>query len=122
LIRYLDQTILLPGDIESRVENHLLDDEKIPQHLTVLLAAHHGSRTSSSVRFVNFTRPQYVVYSAGYRSQHGHPHPHVRERFQALQTRELNTAESGAIIFEWSVSGNLDVYEYRNEKRRYWFQ
>lgn len=123
LIRYNDQRILLPGDIEARVENQLLDEEKIPHDLTLLLAAHHGSRTSSGERFVNFSNPQYVVYSAGYRNQHGHPHPLVRKRFQVQQSREFNTAESGAIVFEWFLKNDMPVInEYRKTQRRYWFQ
>ncbi|WP_231591662.1 DNA internalization-related competence protein ComEC/Rec2 [Cellvibrio sp. pealriver] len=122
LIRYGDQYVLLPGDIETRVENQLLDEQKIPQNLTLLLAAHHGSRTSSGVRFVNFTKPEYVVYSAGYRSQHGHPHPTIQERFQIQQSRGFNTAESGALIFEWYKNHQSPVIrEYRKIQRRYWF-
>lgn len=121
LIRYGDHKILLPGDIEMSAENQLLDKKAIPSNITLLLAAHHGSRTSSSARFVNLANPQYVVYSAGYRSQHGHPHPLVRRRFQAVQSREFNTAESGAVVFEWN-GDELAIAEYRNVKRRYWFQ
>ncbi len=122
LIRYGDQTILLPGDIETRIENQLLATQKIPDKLTLLLAAHHGSRTSSGARFVSATKPQFVVYSAGYRSQHGHPHPQVRKRFQAVGSREFNTADSGAIIVEWfSPTVPPRISEYRKTHARYWF-
>lgn len=122
LIRYGDQTILLPGDIETRAENQLLGNNKIPRNLDVLIAAHHGSRTSSSVRFVNITKPGIVIYSAGYRSQHGHPHPRVRERFQRVGSREFTTAESGALSLEWYSSNSAPVvHESRKLQRRYWF-
>ncbi|WP_331346906.1 DNA internalization-related competence protein ComEC/Rec2 [Cellvibrio sp. UBA7661] len=122
LISYRDQYVLLPGDIETRVENQLLDEQKIPQNLTLLLAAHHGSRSSSGIRFANFTKPAYVVYSAGYRSQHGHPHPIIQERFHLQQSRAFNTAESGALIFEWYKNNKTPVIEeYRKIQRRYWF-
>lgn len=121
LISYRDQHILLPGDIETSVENHLLGNQQLPDRLSVLLAAHHGSRTSSSARFVNYVRPEIVIYSAGYHSQHGHPHPVVRQRFNAVGSREFNTAESGAVIFKW-VEGELQaVQTYRHVHRRYWF-
>ncbi len=122
LISYRDQTIVLPGDIEARVENQLIAQEKIPQALTVLLAAHHGSKTSSSQKFIQFTKPDYVVYSAGHRSQHGHPHPQVRRRFQAIGSHELSTAESGALIFEWVDDSPVKIIEYRKAHRRYWFE
>lgn len=122
LIRYQDQTILLPGDIETRVEHQLLAEGKVPAHLTLLLAAHHGSRTSSGAKFVSYTQPQLVVYSAGYRSQHGHPHPQVRRRFQAVNSREFNTAESGALVFEWFKHKPLALIEYRKQFHKYWFE
>ncbi len=121
LIRYRDQTLFLPGDIEARVENQLLREKKIPRDLTLVLAAHHGSRTSSTPRFVQHARPGYVIYSAGFRSQHGHPHPLVRRRYQAVPSREFNTAESGAVMFEWYADKAPVIHEQRKAQRRYWF-
>lgn len=121
LITWNGQTVLLPGDIEARVENQLLRDGKIPDALTVLVAAHHGSRSSSSPRLVRHTTPDYVVYSAGFRSQHGHPHPEVRRRFQDVGSVEFTTASSGAIVFEWFKNNAPVITEYRQAHRRYWF-
>ncbi|WP_062065596.1 DNA internalization-related competence protein ComEC/Rec2 [Cellvibrio sp. OA-2007] len=121
LISYGEQHILLPGDIETSVENQLLYTQQLPQKLQLLLAAHHGSRTSSGVGFVNKMQPEIVVYSAGYRSQHGHPHPQVRQRYQSIGSREMNTAEAGALVFEWDQHQLQQVYEYRQTQRRYWF-
>lgn len=121
LISYAGQHILLPGDIETSVENQLLRNHQLPEKLDVLLAAHHGSRTSSGAVFVNKMQPEVVIYSAGYRSQHGHPHRQVRQRYQAVGSRELNTAYSGAILFEWDQGSLQLVREYRESNRRYWF-
>lgn len=121
LISYAEQHILLPGDIETSVENQLLREQQLPEKLSLLLAAHHGSRTSSGAGFVNKMQPEVVVYSAGYRSQHGHPHQQVRQRYQAVGSREMNTAESGAILFEWDQGKLQLVREYRQSNRRYWF-
>ena len=121
LISYAEQHILLPGDIEASVENQLIRTQQLPEKLNILVAAHHGSRTSSGAAFVNKMQPEIVVYSAGYRSQHGHPHSQVRQRFQAIGSREINTAESGAIVFEWDQNKLQQVREYRQSHRRYWF-
>jgi competence protein ComEC len=121
LISYGEHHILLPGDIETAVENQLIRDQQLPEKLHLLLAAHHGSRTSSGAGFVNKMQPEIVVYSAGYRSQHGHPHLQVRQRYQAVGSREINTAESGAILFEWDQNKLQRVREYRLFNRRYWF-
>lgn len=121
LISYADQHILLPGDIETSVENQLIRTQQLPEKLNLLVAAHHGSRTSSGAGFVNKMQPEIVVYSAGYRSQHGHPHPQVRQRYQSVGSREINTAESGAVLFEWDQNKLQQVREYRQSHRRYWF-
>jgi len=121
LISYGDHHILLPGDIEISVEQALIRTQQLPDKLQLLLAAHHGSRTSSGAGFVNKMQPDIVVYSAGYRSQHGHPHPQVRQRYQTVGSREINTAGSGAVLFEWRQDKLQVVREYRQVNRRYWF-
>lgn len=121
LLDYAGQTVLLPGDIESPVEAALLAEERLPEALTLLVAAHHGSRSSSTPAFVAHARPQHVVYSAGYRSSFGHPHPDVRERFQLAGSQGHDMAASGELSFTWNRQGELRVDALRRSQRRYWF-
>ena len=121
LIEYAGQSILLPGDIEAQGESYLIASGQLPPALTLLLAAHHGSRSSSSAEFVSHTRPDTVVFSAGYRSQHGHPHPQVTARFADEGSRSFNTAESGALDFIWHDQKLQSIVEFRSAQRRYWF-
>jgi len=113
--------ILLPGDIESVTEAQLLDSASLlPAPIDLLVAPHHGSKTSSTSAFVQRLQPQQVVFSAGYQHQFGHPHESVSERYSNLGSRVWNTAEQGAITFEWSPSGELTVAAARSEGRRWW--
>lgn len=121
LISHGDEHILLPGDIETRVEHQLLYRDQVPNDLALLAAAHHGSRSSSGLLWVQRTRPRYVVYSAGYRSQHGHPHPQVRARYDAVGSQSFSTAEAGALIFRWRDLRLDSVELYREKARRYWY-
>ena len=85
----------------------------------MLVAAHHGSRTSSSVEFVEASSPLYAVFSAGYRNRFGHPHEEIVARFRDRGTRLLRTDEGGAI--EIAIDpGGVTAYEYRKRERRYW--
>lgn len=121
LIRYGDEFIVLPGDIETSVEQQLLYTDQVPAALALVAAAHHGSRTSSGALWVERTRPRYVVYSTGYRNQHGHPHPQVQARYRAVGSQAINTAEAGAVIFSWR-DGHLQTLELQRERaRRYWY-
>lgn len=90
----------------------------------LLIAPHHGSNTSSSADFLATVAPVTVVYSAGYRSQFGHPASAVAERYADLGIQAWNTALSGALSF---TLGNADQpqqawlpREYRLEEPRYW--
>ena len=115
--------VLLTGDIESDVEALLLADAALPGSIELLIAPHHGSKTSSSPPFVNRLRPAHVVYSAGYRHRFGHPHPRVVARYQVVGARDWNTAFDGALSFSWEQKG-MDplprVESARRDRSRYW--
>lgn len=121
LVEYAGQRILIPGDIEARVEQTLLLHDQLPEDVSVVVAPHHGSATSSTQGFVEGIQAEHVVYSAGYRSRYGHPHPQVRARYEALGSKAYNTAESGQLSFSWDRRGNLHVSSLRQTQRRYWF-
>ena len=121
LIRWRDQLILLPGDIERDIEAGLLADQLLPE-VDILLAPHHGSKTSSTAAFVAALSPRHVVFSAGYRHQFGHPHRDVSGRYHSVGSRLWNTAEQGGLSFIWSESGSLSVAGARVQGRRFWWR
>ena len=120
LIEWRDQRILLPGDIEATAEALVIAELSKP--VTVLLAPHHGSKTSSTVEFVNTVRPQHVVFSAGYRHHFGHPHGQVVVRYSEAGSRLWNTAEQGALSFIWDSSGDLHITSARDNGWRFWWR
>ncbi|MDI9245677.1 DNA internalization-related competence protein ComEC/Rec2 [Marinobacter sp. CHS3-4] len=95
------QTLILSGDISEQAERAFLDEqgelEAIRSSHLVVLAPHHGSKTSSSRYWVDALQPDTVVFSAGYRHRYGHPHPEIVSRYEASGSRVFNTASSGAI-------------------------
>ena len=121
LIRWRDKSILLSGDIERSAENNLLKRYKI-EPLTVLLAPHHGSQTSSSQSFVDQLQPMHVVFSAGYRHHFGHPHSDVIKRYKDLGSVLWNTALDGGISFEWNANGDLLIDTARTSGYQYWWR
>ena len=66
-------TALLPGDIERRAELELVNQNRGGLQSEILVAAHHGSGTSSSSSLLAEVRPRYVVFSVGYRNRFGIP-------------------------------------------------
>ncbi len=113
-------SVLLPGDIEARAERDLLARD--PQRLAadVLVAPHHGSKTSSTDAFLAAVRPRYVFFPVGYRNRHHHPHAPVRARYERLGVRAYDSASAGALEVRLGAQG-VDVAAYRERARRYWF-
>lgn len=120
-ITYKDQIILLPGDIESVAERRLHHQMKLAHPVILLVAPHHGSKTSSSAGFVNALKPEHVVFSTGYKHHFGHPAKIVVQRYEHKGTKLWNTAEQGAIEFNWNERGFLSITNERIESKRYWY-
>jgi competence protein ComEC len=120
-INFAGQTVLLPGDIESIVEHQLLGSEELIKPVTVLVAAHHGSKSSSSPSFVHAIEPENVVFSAGYRHHFGHPAREVVKRYTRQNSQVWNTADQGALEFQWDERGNMSVLSARSDTKRYWY-
>ena len=121
LIRWRDQVILLTGDIERAAEKALLRRYRLPP-VTVLVAPHHGSKTSSSQQFIDQLNPTYVVFSAGYRHHFGHPHPEVVRRYKGASADLWNTADRGGITFVWKHNAELQVLAARDAPPSYWWR
>ena len=111
-------TALLPGDISVRQEARLLSDHQpLLGHLALLVAAHHGSKSSSSLAFVTATQAATVVFSAGWHSRFGHPDPQVVARFAGVGSDQWTTGEAGAVAWH---SGDRTARAQRCEERRPW--
>ncbi len=112
--------LLLTGDIGRRFEPAVAAAVGSGPPL-VLVAPHHGSRSSSSAAFLATLKPALALVSAGWRSRFGHPHPEVVERYAHYGAPLHNTAEHGAlwVAFPADAAPRLLAYE-RDRQRRYW--
>ena len=120
-IRTESFTALLPGDIEAGVERELAAALRGELRSDLLIAAHHGSNTSSSWPFLKMANPEYVVFAAGYRNAFGHPAQRVRERTAFFTKHMLNTSAQGMISFVLPRPGaDLQVSGFRADHPRYW--
>jgi len=112
------KSILLTGDIEKFAEKYLLENNsKLTADL--LVAPHHGSKTSALNEFVEAVNPRYVLFPVGYRNRYHFPNIEVIEKYQKLNANLFATDKSGAI--EFKVAENIShVYQYRLENSKYW--
>jgi competence protein ComEC len=97
-LQYGQVSFLLPGDIEDRVEQRLVQ-ANAPLAAMVLKSPHHGSRTSSSEAFLEAVAPQVVIVSVGKDNPFGHPSPEILQRYAEHGLTVLRTDEQGTIEF-----------------------
>jgi competence protein ComEC len=110
-------SLLLTGDITAVVEGGL-HDYGASLASEVLVAAHHGSKTSTSSGFLAQVAPALTVIQAGYRNRYGHPHPEVLERLREVSAL-ARTDLQGAIELRWR-SGARTISDFWSAHRRYW--
>ncbi|MGR4068851.1 DNA internalization-related competence protein ComEC/Rec2 [Billgrantia sp. C5P2] len=89
--------LLITGDVGREIERQFLLDVTLP--VTLLVAGHHGSRTSSGPQLVQWVTPRHVIYSAARHGAFGHPHDEVVRRFRRAGSCQWNTALDGAVTF-----------------------
>ncbi|HFC54351.1 MAG TPA: DNA internalization-related competence protein ComEC/Rec2, partial [Gammaproteobacteria bacterium] len=112
--------LLLTGDIERRAERELLAEYPRQLAAAILVAPHHGSKSSSQRRFVAAVDPKYVLFPVGYRNRFHHPHPQVARRYREEGALLLDSASLGAIRFRLDEKGISAPESYRLSARHYW--
>ena len=110
-------SVLLTGDIEAAQEQALVATGA-ELRSDVLLAPHHGSRTSSSNALLDAVKPRWVLVQAGYRNAFGHPAPVVLARYAERGLNVRNSPACGAMHWRSADPGQLLCERVR--ARRYW--
>jgi len=130
-------SLLLTGDIEKLAEQQILmratamSSEvagEVSLKTDVIVAPHHGSKTSSSDAFVSATAPHLVVFSNGYLNRFRHPNAHVLSRYDAIGSKVVRSDYDGAILLEFisDQSNRLNqkpgyqMTRWRQYDQRYW--
>ena len=75
----------------------------------ILKVAHHGSKDSSSERFLQKVRPKIAVISCGENNSYGHPHKEVFERLDECGTDKVYVTKESGQVKVWCEDGKLKV-------------
>ena len=102
-IAYGNTTFLFAGDAEKLSENEMLNYEI---RSDVLKVGHHGSRTSSSEKFIAKVNPRIAVISCGKDNEYGHPH---QETLETLKNAEVYRTDKNGDIIIHTDGTNLTV-------------
>lgn len=94
---YQDTSFLFTGDAESISEKDII---KTGANLKadVLKLGHHGSRTSSSDKFLDEVNPRYAIISCEKDNDYGHPHVQTMDKMKERKIDVYRTDEEGTIV------------------------
>jgi competence protein ComEC len=93
-----DLSILVTGDMDQYAEAALLMAQDIPD-IDILVAGHHGSKTSTSQALLNVALPEIAVISVGANS-YGHPAQETLDRLSSMGAEVYRTDQNGTITFK----------------------
>ena len=101
-LKGLRHSAVLTGDLTVKGEKEIMKTDAYLKS-DVLKLGHHGSKTSSSVKFLNAVEPKYAIVSSGRRNKFRHPHKQVTDRLDSLHIPYINTAKKGTITFTFEA-------------------
>lgn len=96
-MKYGNNSALFTGDAEKESEQAMMKGNP-DLKCDVLKVAHHGSRTSSSQRFIEAVKPSFAVISVGKDNEYDHPKKATMERLQNNNIPVYRTDEAGTIV------------------------
>ena len=116
-------SVLIPGDVSAARERQWVRYWRDELAVSILVLAHHGSRTSSSHALLKWVSPEWALVSAGRGNAFGHPHEEVVERVKTSeQTTVLSTAMSGAIEINLAERNIPELTPARGPRAPYWLK
>ncbi len=96
---YGNTSVLFTGDADVAIENYYVDEYGDFLNSDILKVGHHGSKNSSSERFLGACKPKYAIISSGKYNRFGHPDSSVLVQIEEIGAKFFNTATDSCIIF-----------------------
>ncbi len=93
-------SFLFVGDCEHPAEYFLATNFREMLDSDVLKVGHHGSKTGSSLAFLNLVTPKISLVSAGIKNKFNHPAKSVIYSLQKLNSKIYRTDEMGAVLLQ----------------------
>lgn len=97
-----ENSFLLTGDLPSKQEQELLSNN-VDIISNILKVAHHGSKYSTSVEFLDAVKPEEAVFSVGKNNSYGHPNQEILSRLAKRGIKIWRTDEMGDIIYKCNL-------------------
>ncbi len=98
-------SFLFPGDLEETGEAHAIAAAGSRLRSDILLAPHHGSKTSCTEPFLRMVQPEICVISCGHGNWFGFPHPETLQRLRDAGCRIIKIDQAGALEIQLGSNG-----------------
>ncbi|HWR41815.1 ComEC/Rec2 family competence protein [Sporomusa sp.] len=94
---YGNFSMMLTGDAEQESEERMLKKGAANLKSTLLKSGHHGSKTSSSVPFLQAVSPEAALISLGANNDYHHPHPSTLKKYNEKKIKVYRTDTDGTL-------------------------
>ena len=95
-LSFKESSFLFTGDLHKSLEEDLVE-KQVFLASDILKISHHGSKTSSSEKFIEYVSPEIAVISVGRNNSYGHPHQETLETLKKYDIRVERTDQRGDI-------------------------
>ncbi len=112
-ISFGNNSFLFTGDAELEMEEYLVENYSEVLQSDVLKIGHHGSKSSTSLEFLEAVNPKIGIVSAGVMNHFNHPAKSVISKLQNRNIEIRRTDEEGAILLV-SNGEEINNIDWRN--------
>ncbi len=108
-MNYKSISALFTGDIEKIAEEKIISNVKEELKSTIIKVAHHGSKTSSTEKFIEKVKPKIALIGVGENNTFGHPSNITIETLEKAGTKIYRTDQMGEIILKINKKGQIKI-------------
>lgn len=113
---YKNFSILFTADIEKIAEEEILKFYQNNLEIlesTILKVAHHGSKTSTTEKFLEIVNPKYALIGVGKENKFGHPSEEIINRLNSKKIKVYRTDKMGEIEIKITNTIKIKPFLYK---------
>ncbi|MEK3907834.1 ComEC/Rec2 family competence protein [Oceanobacillus sp. FSL W7-1309] len=95
-VSYKEMDFLLMSDVEKQQEKKIMEDYDVESE--IIKVGHHGSKTSSSLEFLQEVNPEIAILTYSKDNNYGHPVDQVIDNLYSVNALIYSTAALGDLV------------------------
>lgn len=95
-MEYNDISFLFNSDASFLTEKYIIENH--PVNIDIMTSPHHGSKYSSTERFLKMASPELIIISADENNQYGHPDKDTTMRYDKKRIAYYQTGINGTMV------------------------